>query len=328
MVRFPYDDPIWDEAAHAYGLGANVLLAELEKEWNDDAANHLFFSALLHQGTTYPASYLAIPHLLRLAENTPGEPRLMISSLLGGLALAGQQPAHVTYSGVSCTSDSAWVRTPIGQAAASVFKRSLPQIGALSIEAYKADPSSYFASGLAASEGEIDFAEWLSLGENGGFQCPTCNGDHEWWLLNTEMGIYRSDDVFGAGADLLGDYKKKTFENANSIAKPRNEPTKISALKFRLDPLDPITDALFKNYKSTVVCAHCGWTGEHPWSILFQAAAPQEPKSLTCAPASAQRTNRICEHTKEKRPPSPRKTAQILSTSGRQPQPTSSSPEK
>ena len=78
------------------------------------------------------------------------------------------------------------------------------------------------------------------------------------------MGIYRNDDVFGMGANWLGDYKNKTFENANSIAKPRTEPAKISALRSRLGPLDPITDGLFKNYQSTVVCAHCAWTGEHP----------------------------------------------------------------
>ncbi|MEQ8366242.1 hypothetical protein [Roseovarius sp.] len=264
MTAFPYDDPVWDQAPHCYGVGANVLLAELEKEWSDDAADYLFFSALLHQGTTYPASYLSIPHLLRLAENKTGEPLLMIANLLGGLALAGHQPAHTSYSGVSCTPDSAWLKTPIGQAAASEFKNSLPQIGALSIKAFKAHPSSYFASGLAAAEGEIDLAEWLAHGENGGFQCPTCSGDHEWWLLGTEMGIYRNDDVFGYSEDLLADYKKKTFENANSIAKPRTQPQTITRLKSRLGPLDSTTDALFRNYKATVVCAHCAWTGEHP----------------------------------------------------------------
>ncbi len=268
MITFPYDDPIWNDATHAYGIGANVLLAELEKEWNEDAADYLFFSALLHQGTTYPASYLAIPHLLRLAENTPGEARLMITNLLGGLALAGQQPAHISCGGVSCASDNKWVRTPIGQAAATEFKNSLPQIGALSIEAFREDQSSYFASGLAAAEGEIDFAEWLTHGENGGFQCPTCNGEHEWWLLDTEMGIYRNNDIYGLGADWLDDYDKKTFENANSIAKPRTEPLEITGLKSRLGPLDPIIDALFQNYKST----------------LDDAAASQEPeRSRSCS---------------------------------------------
>ena len=32
MTAFPYDDPVWDEAPHCYGVGANVLLEELEKE--------------------------------------------------------------------------------------------------------------------------------------------------------------------------------------------------------------------------------------------------------------------------------------------------------
>lgn len=31
MPLFAYDDPIWDTANHAYGVGANVLLSELEK---------------------------------------------------------------------------------------------------------------------------------------------------------------------------------------------------------------------------------------------------------------------------------------------------------
>ncbi|MDX8351883.1 hypothetical protein [Cognatiyoonia sp. IB215182] len=264
MTPFPYDDPIWDEAPHCYGIGANVLLAELEKEWSDEAANYLFFSALLHQGTTYPASYLAIPHLLRLAENLAGEPRRMIANLLGGIAMAGQQPAHADYSGVSCTPDSAWLETEVGKAAAKEFEKSLPRIAALSIESYREHPSHYFASGLAAAEGEIDFATWLTIGENGGFKCPTCCGDHQWWLLDTNMCIYKNDDVFGLGAKWLEDYDRRTFEHANSIARPQVELSQISALRAQLGSLDPITDGLFANFQSTVVCAHCGWVGQHP----------------------------------------------------------------
>ena len=188
----------------------------------------------------------------------------MIANLMGGLALAGQQPAYTDYSGVCCTSNNEWLETSVGQAAEEEFKRSLPQIGALSIEAYKAHPSHYFASGLAAAEGEVDFATWLTFGESGGFRCPTCNADHDWWLLGAEMGIYRNDDVFGLGADRLDDYGKREFKHANSIAKPRNEPSHISALRKQLGPLDPITDGLFINFMSTVVCAQCGWVGHHP----------------------------------------------------------------
>ena len=52
MVTFPYDDPIWDEATHSDRIGTDVLLAELGNEWNDEAVDYLFFSALLHEGTT------------------------------------------------------------------------------------------------------------------------------------------------------------------------------------------------------------------------------------------------------------------------------------
>ncbi|MEL6103065.1 MAG: hypothetical protein AAFR68_17355 [Pseudomonadota bacterium] len=188
----------------------------------------------------------------------------MIANLLGGLALAGQQTAHTDDFGVSSTPIKLWLETPVGQAAETEFKRSLPQIGALSIEAYKADPSHYFASGLAAAKGEIEFATWLTAGENGGFECPTCGADHEWWLLKAEMGIYRNKDVFGGGADWLDDYDKRVFDHASSMAKPRNEPSQISALRELLGSLDPITHGLFTNFKSRVRCAQCGWFGQHP----------------------------------------------------------------
>lgn len=78
------------------------------------------------------------------------------------------------------------------------------------------------------------------------------------------MGIYRNDDVFGAGADWLDDYGNRVHERANSIARPRTEPLQISAMRKQLGSLDPITDGLFSNFKSTVFCAHCGWVGQHP----------------------------------------------------------------
>ena len=229
MTSFPYDDPVWDDAPHCYGVGANELLEELEKEWSDDAADYLFFSALLHQGTTYPASYLSIPHLLRLAENLTGEPRLMIANLMGGLALAGKQPAHTDYSGVSCAPDSPWLETPVGKAAAKEFEKSLPQIGALSIEAYKVHPSPYFASGLAAAKGEIDFAEWLTFEENGGFQCPNCNGDHEWWLLDTKW--VSTETTMSFLKELIGSTTTTEEHSRTRIASPDLE---MNHHKFQL----------------------------------------------------------------------------------------------
>ncbi len=78
------------------------------------------------------------------------------------------------------------------------------------------------------------------------------------------MGIYRNDDPFGSGENWLDDYGKQAFRNADSIAKPRAQPQDVTKIISRLEPLDLVTAALFRNYKSTIVCAHYGWSGEYP----------------------------------------------------------------
>lgn len=71
------DSPRWQEMEHAYGDASDIpaLLRLLEVQTslgqtNEDARQELWYSlwgALCHQSTVYPASYAAVPHIVRIA---------------------------------------------------------------------------------------------------------------------------------------------------------------------------------------------------------------------------------------------------------------------
>jgi len=66
----------WTELSHAYGDASDIpeLLSELEdtpqESFDEYEAEpwYSLWSALCHQGTTYTASYAAIPHVIRIAQ--------------------------------------------------------------------------------------------------------------------------------------------------------------------------------------------------------------------------------------------------------------------
>lgn len=72
----PLDDPRWSTIDDAYGPASKIpgLLRDLEKlppktEMYAEPY-HSLWSALCHQGDVYPASYAAVPHLVRVVEQT------------------------------------------------------------------------------------------------------------------------------------------------------------------------------------------------------------------------------------------------------------------
>jgi hypothetical protein len=71
----------WAALTHAYGSASDVpgLLARAAdapapRAYNDEPWFSLW-SSLCHQGTVYPASYAAVPELVRLAEQRDGDAR-------------------------------------------------------------------------------------------------------------------------------------------------------------------------------------------------------------------------------------------------------------
>jgi hypothetical protein len=70
LPRLPLDSPRWSELDHAYGKAAGIpaLLRHLESfppSSPDDEPWFSLWSALAHQGDVYPASFAAVPHVVR-----------------------------------------------------------------------------------------------------------------------------------------------------------------------------------------------------------------------------------------------------------------------
>ena len=172
-LAFPYDDPAWDDATDAFDNGdTRDLLQELTEAWEDGTADHLFFSSLLHQGTVYSATFLALPHVVALADTLPPGQRRTVTLFLAGVALHAQLPR--TSGGVSLASGDPWAADATGQRATKVFLALLPDIARLCEQAYREEPNQWFASGMAAARGDLDFAQRLETLDGPSTLCPAC----------------------------------------------------------------------------------------------------------------------------------------------------------
>lgn len=71
------DEKSWKKLEHGYGSGDTQvpdLLKKLEKypkSGSDDDPFSDLFGCICHQGTAYPASYAAVPHIARIVEANP-----------------------------------------------------------------------------------------------------------------------------------------------------------------------------------------------------------------------------------------------------------------
>ncbi len=254
--EFPFDDLAWDDAPSAYGdTPVRETLTRLATEWNAEDADYLFFSALLHQDTVYPATFLAVPHVIRLAETAQPAALPDIALFLGGVALHGRLP-H-TAGGVSLAEGEDWAATPTGKRAAEALTAALPAIAALCEASYHDIQSTYYASGLAAALDHLQFASWLTFGENGGFVCPECGEDNEWLIFGDRLAVYR-------GPYSLEDWRNGQPDHATSIAEKVPVAPEALEVMERLSPLDPMTNALIDNYGALARCSFCDWQGSLP----------------------------------------------------------------
>jgi hypothetical protein len=72
----PLDSPQWRELKHAYGPATDTpqLLRDLERFPVSDGRAEPWFtlwSSLCHQGNVYPASFAAVPHIVRVLATAP-----------------------------------------------------------------------------------------------------------------------------------------------------------------------------------------------------------------------------------------------------------------
>lgn len=87
----PLDSPQWATLKHAYGPAKETpqLLKRLREPsaWTD-ASREKLWSSLCHQGSTYSASYAAVPHLVDLATVLPPKLRHECLVLIGSIVSA------------------------------------------------------------------------------------------------------------------------------------------------------------------------------------------------------------------------------------------------
>lgn len=88
------DDKRWSELCDAYGSAGRIpdLIKQCEALPNDDGYEtepyFSLWSALCHQGDVYPASYAALPHLVRIVGENPGKFRWTMMSLMQAIEAA------------------------------------------------------------------------------------------------------------------------------------------------------------------------------------------------------------------------------------------------
>jgi hypothetical protein len=84
----PLDDPRWTALTNAYGESSGIpkLLAQAANLPEDSGYRtepyFSLWSALCHQGDVYPASYAALPHLVRIVEQNPAKFRWTLLALV------------------------------------------------------------------------------------------------------------------------------------------------------------------------------------------------------------------------------------------------------
>ncbi|WP_042725347.1 hypothetical protein [Chthoniobacter flavus] len=72
----PLDSPRWSELEHAYGAADDIppLLRQLESfpvSCGDSEPWFTLWSSLCHQDDVYPASFAAVPHIIRILATAP-----------------------------------------------------------------------------------------------------------------------------------------------------------------------------------------------------------------------------------------------------------------
>jgi hypothetical protein len=96
------DSPEWRVLKHCYGTAEDIppLLTELAQYPShaqyDDEPWHTLWSSLCHQSDIYPASFAAVPHILRLAAASPDQicsNYLLLPACIEASRLSGSAPA-------------------------------------------------------------------------------------------------------------------------------------------------------------------------------------------------------------------------------------------
>lgn len=175
MGVLPLDSPRWHALEQAYGPASNVpgLLRQLREHPEDESLwRGELWGALYHQGTTYSASYAAMPHLVEVARAHPGPvARRECVLIAGAIALvASPDVVHKEF------------RAPYRSALehARLLAREESVRSTHDVTTYP-----YLLAALAALSGWTQLGNQLELLASGELD-TTCSGCGAWLVLHAE----------------------------------------------------------------------------------------------------------------------------------------------
>ena len=186
----PLDSPVWKTLDHAYGSAEDLpaLLSDLEA--GDFSAFDEIEGCICHQGSIYPASILAVPHLLRIARACP-VPAIKVSMLI----LLGRIRASVDYRGEKVVLPDA----------TDSFETAFPAALALAIEALPAvddeTDAIYLLESAAALRGSRVLGNILHGFADKEFspECPSCERQLYIWPDGPALSTAAEDPVSRPG---------------------------------------------------------------------------------------------------------------------------------
>jgi hypothetical protein len=176
----PLDSPRWSELSHAYGDGSDLpeILGRLSD--GDVEAMDDLFGSICHQGTTYTASYAAVPHLADIAGRTRDAGlRAQILVLIGSIAADTERP-------------------PIPDDVRVAYEAALPRALELALktlhEPLEPSDAVYLLATAATVDGRSVVGRVLTgfVDEEFIAECPSCE---------RELYLWPQEDGFTAAAD-------------------------------------------------------------------------------------------------------------------------------
>lgn len=174
----------WSSLHDAYGPATELpsLLAGLDDE-PTDVLDELY-GRICHQGSIYPASIAAFPHLIRIAGNAELDTRTEILAL-AGLICESRDLASALQSSSHANAFSAAV--PVASALAS---QSLS-------ETIDANEGIYLLKAAMAFAGHPGLARLLDglVNEEFVLNCPSCDVDLYVWPANQGLNVAAEDPV-------------------------------------------------------------------------------------------------------------------------------------
>ena len=189
----PLDHPLWRAAKDAFSFEepVNQVLARLEQTWDLDH-DHLIYTRLCHQNTLYSATYLALPHLIRMFPRLAPEHQSVLAADLGYIAWCSLNEAHDMMGGTSLKRLKA--RGGDWRTAAQFFCDALPTVSSLGRTVWERPESEgdyYLAGGILGADGHVSLAEHVMTGGDGYTTCPKCRSEYAW---GTDSGGLRCLD--------------------------------------------------------------------------------------------------------------------------------------